>query len=67
MIIVFGLVWMLRNVIFGNGDFIFDEVVWWVNLVYKFYIKSIIWEEGDILLFDNFRFMYGCRFYLGSC
>lgn len=55
-----------RNVYFGDGSTIPDDVIETIGALYQAHTRTFRWEEGDILLLDNMRVSHGRRPFQGE-
>src|SRR5215204_3001941 len=63
---LFGEEGLPRNVYYGDGGQIEDEVMGEVLRVYEEEAVSFQWEVGDVLLLDNMLAAHGRRAYAGD-
>lgn len=63
---VVGLEGLPRNVYYGDGTQIDDEVIAIIRSAYEQHRIVFPWQEGDVLLLDNMQFAHGRQPFTGS-
>jgi alpha-ketoglutarate-dependent taurine dioxygenase len=63
---VVGIEGLPRNVYFGDGGVIPDDMIDEINKVYKNNMVIFDWQEGDLMLLDNMLFAHGRQAFKGS-
>lgn len=63
---VVGLDGLPKNVYFGDGSAIDDEVIAKIREVYQKYTFSFSWQEGDLMLLDNMLYTHGRQPFVGT-
>ena len=63
---VVGMENLPRNVYYGDGGIIDDEIIATIRKVYEKHLIAFNWKEGDLLLLDNMLFAHGREPFSGS-
>jgi alpha-ketoglutarate-dependent taurine dioxygenase len=66
LISLFGESGLPRNVLYGSGDPIADDLVRQIRCIYDELAVEFPWEEGDVIMLDNMQIAHGRRAFSGD-